>query len=205
MAKQKNPYIVSGIIGGAFFIVFFIIIDIPFLFSLFIALASFGGSSLILKGSGKKRGIIIPGKVSNQNLQKALQSGYNKLKEIKKFNPQVRSKYVSHTLNEIENIIEKILIEIKRDPDDLRRAEEFLDYYLDSTIKILSKYVELTTHDIKDADIEKSLLRVEEMLDSLKIAYSKQFTRLLNNDINSLDVELNMLESMLKAEGLTNN
>ncbi len=80
-----------------------------------------------------------------------------------------------------------------------------MDYYLNSTIQILSKYVELTAHKLKDENIEKSLIRVESMLESLKAAYSKQFARLLTNDVSSLDVELNLLENMLKAEGLTNN
>ncbi len=206
MAKRNNPYIIPGIIGSAFFIIFFLIIDIPFIFSLIIALASFGGSALIIKGNTREKDLVLTyGKVSEEELQKALQSGYSKLKEIKKFNPRIQSKPTANNLTEIEDIIEKILAEIKRDPDDLKRADEFLDYYLDSTIKILSKYVELTTHGIKDKNIEKSLARVESMLESLKTAYSKQFTRLLTNDVSSLDIELNMLENMLKAEGLTDD
>lgn len=98
--------------------------------------------------------------------------------------------------------VDKILAEIRRDSDDLKRARQFLSYYLDSTITILEKYEKLIANPVRDEKIGASIERVEAMLDTIGKAFEKQLANLLSNDVMDLDAELALLENTINMEGL---
>lgn len=98
--------------------------------------------------------------------------------------------------------MEKILAEIRRDPADLKRSRQFLSYYLDATINIITKYATLSSQRVDDESIGESLSRTERMLDTINLAFEKQLARLLSNDVMDLDTELTLLEKTIEMEGL---
>jgi 5-bromo-4-chloroindolyl phosphate hydrolysis protein len=94
---------------------------------------------------------------------------------------------------------------IQEDPTKLKPSQQFLNYYLDATVNILTKYVDLAGKDVRDAEIQKSLLKVETTLITIKDAFDKQLAKLLSNDAMNLDVEIQVLEQTINSEGLGKN
>ncbi|MFA6504710.1 MAG: 5-bromo-4-chloroindolyl phosphate hydrolysis family protein [Treponemataceae bacterium] len=189
-------WFLSGVLAAASFLVSYIFVDIGLVFSLLIS-ALFFVSGLFLFRLKK------PEIVEQENsLATSLQEGKAKLTEIEKFRKLVGDRPTVAKVDAICGIVEKILAEIKRDPGDLKEARQFLTYYLDATINILKKYVQLSSQNVKDANIRLSLERTESMLDTIRSAFEKQLTRLLSNDVMDLDTELSLLEKTIKMEGL---
>jgi len=137
-------------------------------------------------------------------MEEALKMGNSKLSEIKSLGKAIKQQNLKEKITKICEITEKILAEVKRDPSDLKRAKQFLNYYLDSTIKIVSTYVKLATTEVNDKSIKDYMVKIETMLDTLAQAFDKQLAMLLSNDVMDLDVELSLLESMIKSENLGN-
>ena len=73
---------------------------------------------------------------------------------------------------------------------------------MDSTLKIVDKYIDLSARGIKSADLVQSLAKVEELLDTIYHAFEKQLEILVKDDVMDLDTELKLLESTIKMEGL---
>jgi 5-bromo-4-chloroindolyl phosphate hydrolysis protein len=187
----------SGILAAAMFIFFLLIIDAGVPASLFAGAVAYAIGFFFLFKVKK------PEVVANETtLKTALQEGSRKLSEIQRLEKQVRKASVTSQIRDIEGIIRKILAKIEHDPDSLKQAHQFLAYYLDSTINILEKYVELSAQDVEDADIKTSLAKVETMLETIRAAFEKQLARLLSDDAMDLDVELATLEQTIKMEGL---
>jgi len=87
-----------------------------------------------------------------------------------------------------------------KNPGDISKARQFINYYLDATEKIVNQYVELSARKDKTKDIEDSLKRVETMLDSIKETYTKQLHNLLEDDLLDLNTEITVLEKTMKFE-----
>ena len=131
-----------------------------------------------------------------------LDDGARKLQDIRNIEKKIKDDSVIRKIKGIEEVTAKILAEIKKDPSIFSDARQFLKYYLDSTVKILEKYVELGSQNLNDASIKNSLAKVEGILGDLQAAFEKQLAGLLAHDVMDLDAELNLLQQTIKMEGL---
>lgn len=189
--------LLSGILAAAVFLVFFFVLDIGLVPSLLVALAAYAAGFFFLFKVKKPE--VLAGESS---LKAALEEGKRKLAEIQGLEKKIKKPSMVSQIKDIEGIIAKILAKIERDPSRLRLAHQFLNYYLESVINILNKYVELGAQNVEDEDIKKSLAKVEAMLQTIRDAFDKQLGRLLSDDAMDLDAELETLEQAIKMEGL---
>ena len=139
----------SAILAAAVFLAFLLAVDAGILASLVAGGVAYAAGFFFL--FRVKRPEVVAGETS---LKAALQEGTGKLQEIKALEKRIRKGEVVAQVKDIEAIIGKILAKIQQDPSTLKRAHQFLGYYLDSTINILGKYVELGAQNIEDADID---------------------------------------------------
>jgi 5-bromo-4-chloroindolyl phosphate hydrolysis protein len=189
--------LLSGILAAAIFLVFLLIVDAGIGPSLLVAAVSYAvGFFFLFK---VKKPEVLAGE---STLKAALQEGGRKLAEIQGLEKRIRKSSMTAQIRDIEGIISKVLAKIEHDPARLKQAHQFLTYYLDSTINILNKYVELSAQNVEDEDIRKSLAKVETMLQTIRDAFEKQLGRLLSDDAMDLDAELATLEQTIKMEGL---
>jgi 5-bromo-4-chloroindolyl phosphate hydrolysis protein len=101
-------------------------------------------------------------------------------------------------------LAQKIIDDLKEQPGDIKRARQFLNYYLDTTIRILERFTEISGKNVQSAEVAASLEKVESMLDSIHAVFEKQLAGLMQDDILDLDTELTLLQNTLKMEGMTN-
>ena len=85
---------------------------------------------------------------------------------------------------------------------DIKRARQFVNYYLDSTVKIVTRYVELSNTQVITPETEKSLKKVEELMRTVKVSFEHQLQQLLEDDLLDLDTEVEVLKKTLKMEGM---
>ena len=90
---------------------------------------------------------------------------------------------------------------ISAHPEDLSRARQFINYYIEAFEKIVSQYVELSSRKEGNPELEASLKRVEGVLDTIHDTYKKQLKYLLEDDILDLNTEITVLEKTMKMEG----
>lgn len=134
----------------------------------------------------------------NQRVSEALQLAEQKILAIEQSSLQITESEMRQRLTRIIAVARQILAEIARDPRDLRRARKFLNTYLDGAQRVVSGYAE-THSKHKTKPLEANFRRV---LVSIEDIFGQQYQRLLENDLNDLDVQMEVLESQLKREGL---
>lgn len=196
MKNTAPDWILSSIMAGGAFIASYLFFDVGMLISLVISALFFTSGALLFR-TGKADAVL---RVAD--FESSLLEGKKKLAGIVAFRKQIRDEAIIVKINTICLTVEKILVEVRRDPSDLKAARQFLSYYLDATINILNKYVTLSAQNVSDSGITSSLKRVESMLDTIAHAFEKQLTRLLSNDVMDLDTELSLLEKTIQMEGL---
>jgi hypothetical protein len=91
-----------------------------------------------------------------------------------------------------------ILTEIAQDPRDFRRARKFLNTYLDGAQRVIAGYAKAHANGHSDT-LEENFRRV---LVTIEEVFEQQYQRLLQNDLHDLDVQMEVLETQLRREGL---
>ncbi len=155
---------------------------------------------LLLYGLDARRQPIVIASNSgdNQRVIEALHRAEKKILSIEQASLQISDLEVRQSLTRIVAVARKILNEIASNPSDLRRARKFLNTYLDGTQSVVSGYAKThSKHKAKplEANFSRVLVSIEEI-------FEQQYQRLLENDLNDLDVQMEVLESQLKREGL---
>jgi 5-bromo-4-chloroindolyl phosphate hydrolysis protein len=194
--KTTSDGLLAGVLGAAVFAVFYLLVDVGLAVALVLSIGAFvGGFFLFVRKS--------PEVVDREtDLRLSLEAGEKRHAEMKALARRIRKPSVLARIKEIDVAVEKILGVIRKDPSKLRPARQFLDYYLDATIKILTKYVDISSQDLKDATIQASLARVEGMLGTIKDAFDAQLAKLLTDDVMDLDAALETLKQTIEMEGL---
>lgn len=215
--------VISGILAGIAFVVFNFILKQPFMLALIVGIAVYIGGTMIFSGNKKdkkektsSKSTVKETPVDAKDIKGAdrldkeflaqvvetIKDGEKKVRQMREMKEKVSDFEVRSKIESIGKTLDKIFIELKNDPQDVKKAKKTLGYYLETTIEIIDKYISLSKHRSADSKIAESLNRVEKMLTMLDEAFQKQLTGLLENNVMDLDVEIEVLEQNLKSRGM---
>ncbi len=152
----------------------------------------------------KEGGIEVPnGKgISESEARKVINQSTDKVREIRAMTMRIKDDRVAEEVRGICKAATDIIENFKKDPGDIKRARQFVNYYLDSTVKIVTRYVELSNSRVISPETERSLKKVEDLLGTVKASFEKQLQQLLEDDLLDLDTEVDVLKKTLKLEGM---
>ena len=135
-------------------------------------------------------------------METTLKEGNEKIKLLESYTSKINNPGVIDKLKHIIDVINRIFENFKKDPKDIKVAKQFLSYYFDSTLKIVKMYADLSSQKVHTPEISGMLVKSEEMLNTIAMAYEKLLSKLLEDDIMSLDIEIETLEKTFRAENL---
>ncbi len=195
---MKKGYIYSAIIGGAFFAVPYLALGIELLPSAIIGVAAYGAGTLIFKGKNANKLDI---SIDKQNLYDILKEAKEQTAKINQIAKQLEDKKLIENVSEICNTSNKIIDTLSKKPEKLGQANNFLNYYLPVTIKILNRYDEIENQKLNTTESEKFMKSVQEMTEKIKDAFSEQLNNMYQTEMIDTDAEIKVFESMLKSDG----
>ena len=106
---------------------------------------------------------------------------------------------LNQRLRRIAKLAREILTLLEEDPRDLRRARKFLNVYLDGATQVVEGYAK--THGrVSRPELDDNFRRV---LVTIEDVFTEQQQKLLESDVNDLDVQIEVLMTQLKREGVT--
>ncbi|MEM7181931.1 MAG: 5-bromo-4-chloroindolyl phosphate hydrolysis family protein [Spirochaetota bacterium] len=135
--------------------------------------------------------------IDKETLQKALE----KRKEIAQLSQKIQDPNIQDKVGLILQSLDSMFENFEKDPKDIKTSRQFLSYYLDATIKIIRKYIDLSEQKVISPELTESLRKVDSILSSIKEAFDKHHNKLLSNDIMELDTEIEVMEKTMKLEG----
>lgn len=138
--------------------------------------------------------------VKNRDTEEIITRGLQQLRQIRNNTVMIKNNDSAAKIKEICTTGFEILEHLRKNPQDLKKAKPFLNYYLFTTEKIVNRYTELSAKKNKSADIEEAINNVESVLYSINDTYKKQLNNLLEDDLLDLSVEISVLEKTMKLE-----
>ena len=146
----------------------------------------------------RARAVIDTGHGNAERIAEALQQAEQQILIIDQARSQITQPELDQRLTRITGLARDILAEIARDPRDLRRARKFLNTYLDGAQRVVAGYAKAHVNG-RSRSLEDNFRRI---LITIEEVFEQQYRRLLENDLHDLDVQMEVLESQLKREGL---
>ena len=118
-------------------------------------------------------------------------------------NDEIPDEVMSAKIDRIEEITRKILNFQKAHPNKEGQLRTFLNYYLPTTLKILRAYAQLDAQGIEGENISAAKKRIEDMMDQVVSGFEKQLDKLFQDDAMDITSDVEVLENMLKKDGLS--
>lgn len=134
-------------------------------------------------------------------IEKTIKQGAKKIRAMQKHAEKIDKESVRATITRICSLADSIFKDFKSDPKDMKAARQFLNYYLDSTLKITGQYANLSRKNT-GAENSETLKKAEEVLGTIEKGFEKQLSKLYDDDFIDLDAEISVLDKTMKMEGL---
>lgn len=138
-----------------------------------------------------------------ETAQEAAAREDNILREIRQVNDSIPDAVMSAKINRIEEITGKILKYQKEHPNKEGQLRSFLNYYLPTTLKILRAYAQLDAQGIEGENISAAKKRIEDMMDQVVYGFERQLDKLFRDDAMDITSDVEVLENMLRKDGLS--
>lgn len=125
------------------------------------------------------------------------------LNELYELNERIADEAVSRRIDRIGTLVAGIFGAVIDDPSREQDVRRFMNYYLPQTLKLLKSYDMLEDQHYQSENIVASRQKIENVLDMLIEAYEKQLDRLFKNDALDIATDIDVLETVMAGDGLS--
>ena len=123
--------------------------------------------------------------------------------EMRRLNDSIEDPRISAQISRLEATTGKIIDAVVESPAKLPQIRKFMNYYLPTTLKILRAYAQLDAQGIEGQNISAAKKRIEDMMDQVVSGFEKQLDKLFQDDAMDITSDVEVLENMLKKDGLS--
>lgn len=136
-------------------------------------------------------------------VNEVIAEGQNVIRQINEANEAIPGEVISQKLDRLETVITKIFQFIEENPEGLPEIRKFMDYYLPTTLKLVSVYRDLDAEPIQGANIMATKKEIEETLDTISHAFENLLDSFYEDTAMDVSTDISVLNTMLAQEGLT--
>lgn len=129
--------------------------------------------------------------------------GQDYLKQLADIKAQIKSLDVTAKISHMEVLAARIFVCASEHPESISRTDKLFKYYFPSVMKLLNVYEDMEKQPIQGENIQKSKREIEESLDTINQALEKLFDEMFQNVAMDISSDIQVLEVMLKQDGLT--
>lgn len=137
--------------------------------------------------------------VTAEEVFEALEAANIKIDAIENARTEINNVQFDQHLDRIIGKARNIIAVIENDPSDLPRARKFLKVYLDGTRRVTESYAKTHRNEATTVELDSNFSNV---LNSIESTFDEQHEKLKKQDQFDLDVNIEVLETQLKREGI---
>lgn len=127
------------------------------------------------------------------------------LRQIRQLDEDIADEPVSEQIRRIESLTAKIFRVVEEKPEKQPQIRSFMSYYLPTTLKLLRNYSFLERQGVDGENISAAKKNISEMLTKLEGSFVQQLDQLFKSEALDISTDVDVLESMMKRDGLTDD
>lgn len=132
-----------------------------------------------------------------------LHSGSDALSAISRAQGEISNETVRAKIERLKSTCGRILAYVQEHPKSAGGLRKFMNYYLPTLQKLVDTYALMEKQGVEGENISSSKARIEEMLDTMDLAFEKQLDALFGDTALDIDTDITVMQNMMAGEGLT--
>lgn len=198
--KENGRMAVSVICAAVLFLLLFIGMNWDLIVAAAMAAGVYFGLYILLKPTRKIAGVDIETMPDGEEISRQLDEAKKDLDAVAKNVKQILNPQVREQAEKLHATGTKIMDYLNENPEKIRLARRFLTYYLDTSERLLSRYVEFQNTGVRTGEVSGILEKTQEALPMMNRAFDQQFTHLMEGELMDVDADIRLLNSTLKME-----
>ncbi len=139
----------------------------------------------------------------DDEVKRILDDGNRALIQVRAINDEIPDTLVmSDKLYRLEEIMRRIFDQVKKDPSSAQDLRKFMDYYLPTTTKLLTAYVELDRQPVQGDNIKKTKAEIENSLDTINDAFEQLLDSMFTDMALDISTDISVMKTMMAQDGL---
>ncbi len=143
------------------------------------------------------------GKTGNPEVDAILAKGRKTILQIREENRKTPDELLTKRLDQLEILCGEIFRTVHDKPEKAPQIRKFMDYYLPTTLKIVSTYRVISERGAFGSEMAQARQRIEDALGTVIKGCQKLLSKLYQDDVLDITTDIDVLEQMLKRDGLT--
>ncbi len=210
--KNKNAskaYIIAFIVMGAVVLLYSLIFKLyrwqHYLIAAGIALLAGRIAFIMAQGvdTTKEAPVqqVIP-KTGDSTVDSLVEKGQEMLSQIRKENDLIPDAALTAQMNQLDDVANRIFHTVAEQPAKAPQIRRFMDYYLPTTLKMLSGYRKMDERQVTGKNAQETRTQIREAMNIVLKAFDKQLDALYQDEMLDLSTDIDVMETMLRQDGL---
>ncbi|MCQ2523657.1 MAG: 5-bromo-4-chloroindolyl phosphate hydrolysis family protein [Lachnospiraceae bacterium] len=141
----------------------------------------------------------------DEELDRMISDKDKAIAEMHRLNDAIADEKVSSQIEHLEIVTTKIVKYVVEHPEKKKQVRRFFNYYLPTTLKLLNAYDRMDDAGVSGMNIDGTMGKVENMMDTAIEAYDRQLDALFADEALDISTDISVMENLLKSEGLVNS
>ena len=112
---------------------------------------------------------------------------------------------MSDKLYKLESIMNRIFDQVKKDPSSADELHKLMNYYLPTTKKLLTAYVELDKQPDAGENVIQTKKEIDLAMDTINMAFEKLLDSLFQEMAWDISSDISVMKTMMAQDGLTDD
>ena len=138
----------------------------------------------------------------NPELDKIILEGDDYILKLRTLNDAIEHEGVSACIDRMEAASRGIFEYVTDKPSKIPEIKKFMNYYLPTTLKLLTSYEKLDRQAVKGENISATMFDIEGMMETIATAFEKQLDTLFSSEAMDIQADIEVFETILTQEGL---
>ena len=139
--------------------------------------------------------------IEDEYARGVVEKGVAMLDRFKEEKAAINEYVFSRRIDLIRESLDKVLRQIIDDPDKAHRIRKMNSYYLPTALKLLEGYRSAKQQGASYMTVAQTREDVLSTLDQLSDALSDVLDKMIQDDLEDMDIEIDVFERMLKSDG----
>jgi hypothetical protein len=122
------------------------------------------------------------------------------LRDIRRANDRIADPVLSAKIDQLENIVGRILRVMEENPEKAKNMDTFMTYYLPTTQKLLDSYARFEAAGVDGENLRESKQKIASTMDMILKGFSHQLDELYKADAMDIDSDIRVMKTMLKRD-----
>ncbi|MBR5111641.1 MAG: 5-bromo-4-chloroindolyl phosphate hydrolysis family protein [Clostridia bacterium] len=144
-------------------------------------------------------------KTGDSAVDTLVEKGQEMLSEIRRENDLIPDAELTAQMDQLDKVSNQIFHTVAEHPEKAPQIRRFMDYYLPTTLKMLSGYRKMDERQVKGSNAQETRVQIRQAMSTVLQAFDKQLDALYQDEMLDISTDIDVMETMLKQDGLIEN